>query len=220
MNLLVVDDSSEVLDLLQRAFAKEGHEVRVAATLAEAGVQLAAATPDVIVLDVQLPDGTGVAWCEVLRHQGCRVPILLLTAYSGVPQRVTGLDAGADDFLGKPFAMAELRARVRALARRGPVERTTVVEVGDAALDFGARRAIRAGAEVPVTGREWEVLELLHARRGRVVTRFEILETIWGEENDNTSASLDVIMGRIRRKLGANLIRTVRGEGYAFDDDG
>lgn len=216
MHVLVVDDHDEVLDLLVRALERDGHVTSRARSLAEArdGVM---AYPDVIVLDVALPDGSGIDLCRELRRGGCLAPILLLTAHSGVPERVAGLEAGADDFLGKPFAVAELRARVRALGRRGPLERPSLVEVAGVELDLGARRARRAGAEIPLTAREWAVLELLLSRRGRVVSRAEALEVIWGEVSDGASASLEVMVARIRRKLGPGLIRTVRGEGYALD---
>lgn len=217
MDLLVVDDSTEVLDLVQRALAREGHEVRLAATVADARRQISLARPDVMILDVALPDGTGIDLCRALRREDERFPILLLTAHGEVPQRVAGLDAGADDFLPKPFAIAELRARVRALGRRGPIDRPTAIELGTARLDLAARRAVRDDRDVPLTAREWAVIELLVARRGRVVPRAAILEIVWGDVSDSASASLDVIMGRIRRKLGPDALRTVRGEGYAAD---
>ncbi|HET6583794.1 MAG TPA: response regulator transcription factor [Nannocystaceae bacterium] len=217
MDLLVVDDSLEVLDLVQRALERDGHEVRAATTIAEARQRIAAAPPDVMVLDVALPDGTGIDLCRALRSEGVRCPILLLTAHGDVPKRVAGLDAGADDFLAKPFAIAELRARVRALGRRGPIDRPVAIEIADIRLDLGARRAVRGDADIPLTAREWAVIELLVARRGRVVPRSTILEVVWGDVSDSANASLDVIMGRIRRKLGAEVLRTVRGEGYAID---
>jgi two-component system, OmpR family, response regulator len=219
VDVLVVDDSPELLDLVRRALERDGHGVRTAATVADARTELQLATPDVLVLDVELPDGSGVELCRALRGAGSRVPILVLTAHGEVPQRVAGLDAGADDFLAKPFAVAELRARVRALARRGPIERPSAVTVGDVQLDLGARRAIREGREIPITAREWAVIELLVARLGRIVSRMAILESVWGDASEGASASLDVIMARIRRKLGAEAVRTVRGEGYAIDGD-
>lgn len=217
MDLLVVDDSPELLDLLERALVRDGHELRLATSVAAARDEIAKRAPELIVLDVALPDGTGIDLCRALRAEGARYPILLLTAHGEVPKRVAGLDAGADDFLAKPFAIAELRARVRALGRRGPIDRPTVVEIGDVRLEPGARRAERGGEEVPITGREWEVIELLLVRRGRVVSRGTILELVWDDTGEGASSSLDVIMARIRRKLGADAIRTVRGEGYAID---
>lgn len=219
VRLLVVDDAAELLDLVERSLGREGHEVRTAATLEEARVALSMWSPEVIVLDVELPDGSGVEWCRELRQAGSRVPVLLLTAHGEVHQRVTGLDAGADDFVAKPFAMAELRARVRALGRRGPLERPATLTIAGVQIELGARRAFRDGNEVPVTGREWAVLELLISRRGRVVPRSTILDVVWGDESESANASLDVIMMRIRRKLGATFVRTLRGEGYVVGDD-
>jgi len=217
MELLVVDDSLELLELLERALTRDGHEVRIATTLAEARARVDTAAPELMVLDVALPDGTGIDLCRELRDRGARWPILLLTAHGEVPKRVAGLDAGADDFLAKPFAIAELRARVRALGRRGPIERSVAIELGKARLELGTRRATIAGREVPITAREWEILELLITRAGRVVPRSTILELVWGETGESASASLDVIMARIRRKLGSEAIRTVRGEGYVAE---
>jgi len=213
----VVDDHSELLDLLRRALGHDGHEVRCASTATLARGQLRDFVPDVIVLDVELPDGSGVEFCRELRRVGRRWPVLLLTAHSEVRERVAGLDAGADDFLPKPFAVAELRARVRALGRRGPLERPTSLQFAEVEVDLAARRAFVSGREVPVTAREWAVLELLFSRRGRVVARDTILEVVWGDLSDGANSSLDVIMGRIRRKLGNALVRTVRGEGYVID---
>ncbi|MFT3764087.1 MAG: response regulator transcription factor [Minicystis sp.] len=215
MRVLIVDDHAEVRDLLVRSLRRDGHEVAAAATAGEARDRLGGEPMDVIVLDVALPDGSGIDLCRALRRDGIGTPVLLLTAHAAVPERVAGLDAGADDFLGKPFAVSELRARVRALGRRGPDLRPLEVRCGDARLDFLARRAERAGAEVPLTAREWSLLELLASRAGRFVSRAEIIEIVWSDAADGT-ASLDVIVARIRRKLGEGALRTMRGYGYAL----
>ncbi|MFT3923858.1 MAG: response regulator transcription factor [Myxococcales bacterium] len=217
MQLLVVDDHPEVLDLVSRALAREGHVVRSATSVEAARAGIRERSPDVMILDVALPDGTGIELCRSLREAGQRFPILLLTAHGEVPQRVAGLDAGADDFLPKPFAVAELRARVRALGRRGPIERKPCLNFEDLSLDLGARKALRAGSEIPLTAREWAIVELLAMRAGRLVSRSEILDCLWGEISDNANQSLDVLMARIRRKLGPDVVRTVRGEGYALE---
>ncbi|MCA9510988.1 MAG: response regulator transcription factor, partial [Myxococcales bacterium] len=193
----------------------DGHEVVAAPTAREAEACLAAEPLDVVVLDVALPDGSGIDLCRSLRANGVATPVLLLTAHAAVPERVAGLDAGADDFLGKPFAVSELRARVRALGRRGPELRKLEIRLSDARLDFLARRAERKGTEVPLTAREWSLLELLASRPGRFVPRAEIIELLWGDASDAT-ASLDVIVARIRKKLGEATLRTMRGYGYAL----
>jgi len=215
MRVLIIDDHAEVRDLLLRSLRGEGHEVSAAATVREARERIAESVLDVIVLDVALPDGSGIDVCRELRQGGIATPVLLLTAHASVAERVAGLDAGADDFLGKPFAVTELRARVRALGRRGPAIRPLTVRSGEARLDFLARRAERASAEVPLTAREWSLLELLAARAGRFVSRAEILELVWGGEADAT-ASMEVLVARIRRKLGDGVLRTMRGHGYAL----
>jgi two-component system OmpR family response regulator len=217
VRVLVVDDEEDVSSLVGRALAREGHSVRCAASLAEAEKAMVEAPVDLMVLDLELGDGSGLQLCRAMRRRGDPIPVLLLTAHGEVPRRLEGFDAGADDFLAKPFAVAELRARVRALARRGPTLRPAVASVGGVELDLAARRATRAGEEIPITAREWAILELLLSVRGRVVSRMEILESIWGETSEAASASLDVIIARVRRKLGASVIRTLRGEGYAVD---
>lgn len=218
MRVLIVDDHEEVRDLLARTLRRDGHETFTASTAKQARTMLDASSVDVVVLDVALPDGSGIDVCRDLRRGGVVTPVLLLTAHAAVPERVAGLDAGADDFLGKPFAVAELRARVRALGRRGPELRPLEIRCGDALLDFRARRAERADVEVPLTAREWSLLELLAARAGRFVARTEILDIVWGSDLDAT-ASLEVIVARIRRKLGENVLRTMRGHGYALGAD-
>jgi DNA-binding response OmpR family regulator len=218
MRVLVVDDHAELLDLVQRALSRDGHSVLTARSASGARAALAEHAVDLLVLDLGLPDGSGQELCRALRKSGNAAPILVLTAQSAVSSRVECLDAGADDYLSKPFAVAELRARVRALGRRAVSVRTFTYEKNGIFLDFAARRALVDGEEAPVTAREWSILELLAARAGRVVNRGEVLESVWGEVTDATSASLEVLIARIRRKLSSELIRTVRGEGYALGD--
>jgi len=217
MRVLVVDDEPAVADLVGRALERDGHAVRTVGSVADAEQAIVDQVPDILVLDLTLGDGSGLDLCRALRRRDHLMPVLILTAHGEVPRRVEGFEAGADDFLAKPFAVAELRARVRALARRGPILRAAVATVGDVELDVAGRRALRKGREVPVTAREWAILDLLLASRGRCITRSAILEGIWADTSEAASASLDVLIARIRRKLGADLIRTVRGEGYAVD---
>ena len=216
MRILVVDDHDEVRSLLRRALARDGHLVRAAASLSAARNALGARDVDLVVLDLGLPDGEGLDLCREVRQAGGAVPILVLTAQSHMNRRIEGFEAGADDFLCKPFAVSELRVRVQALGRRGALPRGTRLRAGRAELDLAARRATLSGREVPITAREWSILDLLIRRDGRVVPRDEILDIVWGQTSPSTSASLDVMIGRIRRKLGDGLIRTIRGEGYAL----
>jgi two-component system OmpR family response regulator len=215
MNLLVVDDDTELLELVSRLFGRLGHRVTTAADVAEARAALVEDF-DVIVLDLGLPDGSGLELCSELRATGLATPILLLTAQSAVSQRVGGLDAGADDYLTKPFALAELRARVAALGRRQQAAPVVVIEIGETRLDMSRRRARRAGYEVELTPREWSILDSLALRRGRVVQRWTVLDEVWESDSDAAMSSLEVLVSRIRRKLGSDIIRTVRGEGYAL----
>ena len=211
----MIEDHNEVSELVARALEKDGHRVAGARSVSEADARMLADDFDALVLDLGLPDGDGLAWCRRIRADGVAIPILVLTAQSAVATRVAGLDAGADDFLAKPFAVAELRARVRALGRRGTLQRPNEVRSGAVHLDFAARLARVDAREVPLTSREWGIVELLVSRGGRVVPRTDILDSLWGEASGTAEASLEVIVGRIRKKLGADFIRTVRGEGYA-----
>lgn len=221
MNVLVVEDDAETSAFVSRALTRERMRVTTAADCAQAEGAMVAADFDVLVLDVMLPDGSGLDLCRRLREASSAVPVLFLSAKGAVAARVDGLSAGGDDYLPKPFALRELVARVRALGRRGPLLRPNRTSVGDVSIDLHARRAERSGAELPLTAREWAILELLLARQGRVVTFDEMLETLWGETSERTRASLEVIMTRLRRKLrgGAadGIIVTVRGVGYRLD---
>jgi two-component system OmpR family response regulator len=221
LRVLVVDDDAETRHLLVRSLASAGHAARAVASGAEARSALEDQQFEVIVLDVMLPDVSGVELCRSLRRNELTTPIVLLTARGDVRDRVAGLDAGADDYLGKPFAIAELVARVRALGRRGSVRRVAPVRAGDVTVDLEGRRVLLAGRTVALTARELAIVEVLALRRGGVVAREELLEAVWGEVDPAAEASLEVLVGRIRRKLGGPRapIRTVRGLGYAFESD-
>ncbi len=216
MHVLVVDDNAELLELLRRSLEREGHRVSCVKTAADATTRLDADTFDVVVLDLGLPDGSGLDVCRGAREKGIATPILILTASSAVDRRVEGLDAGADDFLAKPFAIAELRARVRALGRRTGVPAARTWVRGGVDLDFAKRRALVDDTEVPLTAKEWAILDMLASANGRVVPRTQILEEVWNESDASAAASLDVLMTRIRKKLGSDTVRTLRGEGYAL----
>jgi len=221
IRVLVVEDSGPTRDLLVRSLADAGMGVVTTARLSTGLRHALGGEFDVVVLDLGLPDGDGLELCRELRRNGITTPILCLTARADVADRVRGLDAGADDYMRKPFALAELSARLRALARRGGHATPRRIEARSLAIDFGARRLLRAGREVPLTAREWAVLEILSARAGRLVTRDELLEGAWHEVSSAASESLDVILSRLRRKLGGPdegcAIRTVRGEGFVLE---
>jgi len=219
--ILLVEDDAETREAVSRVLADEGYRV-VGVERGEAGTRaLKAGAIAAVILDVTLPDASGFDLCRDWRAAGVRVPVLMLTARTDVSSRVRGLDAGADDYLGKPFALSELRARLRALLRRGsdPL-RQRVLSVGDLSIDFGRRQAWLGEAEIPLTRREIDVLERLAWARGHAVSREDLLEEIWGESTPEAAASLEVIIARLRRKLEKgdkeSLIRTVRGFGYAL----
>jgi two-component system, OmpR family, response regulator len=219
--LVVVEDDPELRELLCEALRGQGYAVTAVGRGAAAEESVLAGDADAVILDLWLPDGDGVERCRAWRRAGVRTPILMLTARTDVGSRVTGLDAGADDYLGKPFAMAELRARLSALLRRGTRSaRGGVFRQGPVEVDFARRQAWVSGREVPITRRELEVLEMLAEGQGRAVARDHLLEALWGEATRESAASLEVMIARLRRKLerpgGSPVIRTVRGFGYAI----
>jgi DNA-binding response OmpR family regulator len=218
MRILIVDDHPATCRLLERHLELASHGVKLAGSCAQATSALALGAFDVIVLDVMLPDGSGIELCTKLRAAKLATPILLLTARGDVRDRVQGLDAGADDYLAKPFAIAELTARIHALGRRGPIVRDRTVTIGSISVDLEARRVRVQGCDVPMTAKELAIVEVLAVRRGGVVTRHHLLESVWGDADHAAEASLEVLIARIRRKLGsaAPLLRTLRGIGYAL----
>jgi two-component system OmpR family response regulator len=221
MRILVVEDSPPTRELLKHSLSEAGHSVELAARASTARSLAQSGEFDVLVVDVMLPDVSGIEFCQELRSSGFTTPILFLTAKADVEDRIAGLDAGGDDYLKKPFALAELHARVRALGRRPGLAAARRIERPGVCIDFTARKLERDGVPMPLTAREWAVLEILAARPGRVVPRREVLELAWPEPGASASDSLDVIISRLRRKLvatgTASWIRTVRGEGYVFE---
>jgi DNA-binding response OmpR family regulator len=221
VRILVIEDHPPTRELLQGSLERAGYDVSVAARVSTALKTLEGDAFDVLIVDIMLPDGSGLDLCREIRSSGVTTPILFLTARGEVTDRVAGLDAGGDDYLRKPFALAELHARVRALARRQGLSPPSTLELGPARVDFTARRLARDGRDVPLTAREWEVLEFLASRRGHVVSREDLLEVAWHDTSRAASESLDVIISRLRRKLGregdAGCIRTVRGQGYLLE---
>ena len=220
MRILLLDDSPRLADTVGGGLRAHGHTVVVANSLRTAEEVFAAQHFDMAVVDVGLPDGSGLDWCRSTRAAGSDVPILLLTARNGVRDRVSGLDAGADDYLGKPFALDELLARVRALGRRGPRWDESRRAFGQVVVDSDQRTVSVGGARLPLTAREFDIVALLASRQGRVVGRDEILEAVWGESSERAAASLEVLITRIRRKFAEHevrdALRTVRQVGYAW----
>jgi two-component system, OmpR family, response regulator len=220
MRILIVDDDEPTRALLARSMGRAGHTTALAATC-EQGEALASDGPfDLVLLDVMLPDGSGVELCRQLRASRVSTPILLLTARGAVGDRVAGLDAGADDYLSKPFAVSELLARVRALGRRGPVLREETIRIRDLEVDLPGRRILLEGKVLTMTARELAIVEVLVKHRGRVMSREDLMEAVWGNVSRSVAGSLEVLIARVRRKLGhsAGLLKTVRGVGYAFEE--
>ena len=218
MRVLVVEDETRMASLLKRALEEEGHAVDVAAGGAD-GLWLATENPyGAIVLDVMLPDFDGFELCRRIRGNGQWVPVIMLTARDSVGDRVRGLDAGADDYLVKPFSLAELAARLRALARRDDRPRPVVLAEGDLSLDPAAKRAWRAGTELHLSPKEFTLLELFLRHPGDVLTRSRIIEAVWDFAYGGGSNVVDQYVNYLRRKIdtpfGRHDIETVRGMGY------
>ena len=224
MRALVVEDEPKMAALLRRGLVEDGYAADVVGTGEEA-LRMARAVPyDAIVLDVMLPGLGGFDVCRQLRSSGVWSPVLLLTARDGVDDRVVGLDAGADDYLTKPFSFAELLARLRALTRRGLSERRTVLEVGSLRLDPATRQVWRKDVELELSAKEFAVLEVFMRRPGEVLSRFQLLEHAWDYEYENRSNIVDSYVRLLRRKIdrpfGVESIQTVRGAGYRLREDG
>lgn len=222
-HVLLVDDDASVRRALERALVLHGFEVQAAASGADALRMLAIRAPDVMVLDVSMPEVDGMEVCRRLRAAGDMTPVLMLTARDSVGDRVAGLDAGADDYLLKPFALDELLARLRALLRRaGPVEANVVLRYSDLQLDPGTRVVKRGDREMELTRTEFSLLELFMRNPGQVLTREVISADVWGYDFGPASNSLDVYVGYLRRKTEAGgeprLVQTVRGVGYVLRD--
>ena len=224
MHILLVEDEARLATAVRRALQEEGHVVDWLADGDEALVQAQAQPYEAIVLDVMLPGLDGYAIAQRLRRGGSKTPILMLTARDGVSDRVRGLDAGADDYLVKPFALSELLARVRALGRRstmGPSESSTL-QVGDLVLDLLAREAIRGGKRIELTSKEFALLDLLMRHAGQVLTRSQLLDRVWSldvvVESNVVETYIHYLRNKVDRDFEPKLIRTVRGVGYALKE--
>ncbi len=223
MRVLVVEDEPRMASVIRRALTREGLATDVAPD-GEQGLEMACMVDyDAIVLDVMLPGRSGFEVCRVLREREVWTPVLMLTAREAVEDRVAGLDSGADDYLVKPFALSELHARLRSLARRGAPERPSVLTVGDLRLD-PARREVRRGAvEIGLSAKEFALLETLMRRRGEVLSRLDLIEHAWDFAYENRSNVVDVNVRRLRLKIdepfARDSIETIRGIGYRLRED-
>jgi two-component system OmpR family response regulator len=224
VRILVVEDDLRMAAAIRRGLRYEGLVVDVASDGEQALRTLAATDYDAVVLDVMLPGLDGFETCRRLRADGRWLPVLMLTARDAVEDRVRGLDGGADDYLTKPFSLAELTARLRALVRRGPVERPTVIEVGDLRLDPATREVWRGKTEIQLSAREFGLLETLMRNPGTVFTQTQLLEAAWDLGYEQRSNVVEVYIRYLREKIdrpfGVGSIETVRGAGYRLRKDG
>ncbi len=223
MRLLLVEDDPKAARLLAKGLEEEGFVVDVARSGDEGEERAGLADYDVVVLDWLLPGKPGIEVCRELRAAGVTAPVLMLTAKDAVADRIAGLDAGADDYLVKPFAFGELLARIRALLRRSETTRPPVLVAADLALDPASHRVTRAGRPVALTAREYAILEYLLRHAGRVVTRARLAEHVFEDETDNLTNLVDVHVSHLRKKIDRGaavpLIHTVRGRGYRLSGD-
>ena len=224
MRILVVEDDAKMAELVRRGLREDGESVDIAATGEDATWMARAVEYDVIVLDVNLPGIDGFETCRRIRAGGVWAPVLMLTARDAVEDRVAGLDGGADDYLTKPFAFAELGARLRALARREATERPAVLATGDLRLDPATHRVFRGEVEIELSAKEFSLLHAFMRRPDEVLSRFQLLESAWDEEYDNRSNVIEVYVRYLREKVdrpfGVESIETVRGSGYRLRRDG
>ncbi|OLB77816.1 MAG: DNA-binding response regulator [Actinobacteria bacterium 13_2_20CM_2_71_6] len=224
MRVLVVEDEPRLARLLARGLDEAGHDADVRHSGPDGLLAATTGRYDAVVLDVMLPGMDGITMCQTLRRHGHSVPVLMLTARSEIPDRVDGLDAGADDYLTKPFSFDELLARLRALHRRTADATAAVLHAGDLTLDPARRRVARGQVEVELSAREFEILALLMTRAGQCVTRYQILDEVWDGETDLRSNVIDVYIANLRGKVdkpfGRQAIQTLRGVGYRLRPDG
>jgi two-component system copper resistance phosphate regulon response regulator CusR len=220
LRVLIVEDDRELAEILAQGFGEHHIDVVAADTVARGMERAALGTHAVIILDVLLPDGNGFDLCAAIRGRGFTTPILMLTARDAIDDRVRGLEAGADDYLTKPFAFRELLARVRALARRRPAIAPQRVQVVDLEVDLSTRRVARRGQAITLTAREFALLEFFARNEGTVVDRAAIAAHVWDDNHDPFTNVLEVLVRRLRRKIDdefePKLIHTIRGAGYRF----
>jgi two-component system OmpR family response regulator len=218
MRVLVVEDDPKLGPVLVRGLATDAIAADLVTTGREAIIRAGATEYTVIVLDVMLPDLDGFQVCRALRDDNTFAPVLMLTARDAIDDRVQGLDSGADDYLVKPFSFVELLARVRAMSRRGPIQRTVMLEVGDLRLDSARHQVWRGDTPIDLSRKEYAILEALMRHAGDVLSRFDLLEQVWGYDYENRSNIVEVYIRYLREKIdrpfGRNTLQTVRGVGY------
>lgn len=223
MKLLVVEDEAKAASYLKKGLSEQGFVIDVASTGEDALHQVKQGHYDLLILDIMLPGRDGWSILGELRQAGNQTPVLVLSARDAVPDRVKGLDLGADDYLVKPFAFSELVARIRTVLRRGPTRAPEVLRIADLEIDLARQRAARNGRRLDLTPKEFSLLSLLARRAGQVVTRTEISEQVWDMNFDSDTNVVDVHVRRLRAKLDdpfpLKLIRTVRGAGYVLEAD-
>jgi two-component system, OmpR family, response regulator len=218
VRVLVVEDDPKLGPVLVRGLATDAIAADLVTTGREAIIRAGATEYTVIVLDVMLPDLDGFQVCRALRDDNTFAPVLMLTARDAIDDRVQGLDSGADDYLVKPFSFVELLARVRAMSRRGPIQRTVMLEVGDLRLDSARHQVWRGDTPIDLSRKEYAILEALMRHAGDVLSRFDLLEQVWGYDYENRSNIVEVYIRYLREKIdrpfGRNTLQTVRGVGY------
>jgi two-component system copper resistance phosphate regulon response regulator CusR len=223
LKLLVVEDEAKAASYLKKGLSEQGFVIDVASTGEDALHQVKQGHYDLLILDIMLPGRDGWSILGELRQAGNQTPVLVLSARDAVPDRVKGLDLGADDYLVKPFAFSELVARIRTVLRRGPTRAPEVLRIADLEIDLARQRAARNGRRLDLTPKEFSLLSLLARRAGQVVTRTEISEQVWDMNFDSDTNVVDVHVRRLRAKLDdpfpLKLIRTVRGAGYVLEAD-
>jgi len=223
VRVLLVEDEAKLAALVARGLTERGDVVDVVGTGSDAVTSAQGGAYDIVLLDVRLPDLDGFQVCRRLREARVWTPVLMLTARTAVADRIAGLDSGADDYLAKPFAFQELLARMRALARRGPVPRPIELEVGDLRFDPAGRRVWRGASEVSLSAREVALLEAFMRRPGQVLTREQLLDLVWGGQREVASNVVDVYVRHLRAKIdrpfGVTTLHTVRGMGYRLSGE-